>query len=355
MAELDPTKVEGFTQTMVGILNGGTLALMTSIGHQTGLFEVLAHLPPATSAQIADAAGLHERYVREWLNTMATGRIVTYTPESQTYALPAEHAVVLTKRAGPQNMATFARMIPLLSAVEPGIIDSFRHGGGVFYDQFPDFMALWAGVNEQTFARTLVSKVIPLMPEVMAALHVGLDVLDIGCGEGHSTNLLAQAYPPSRFTGYDLREGALEEARTKAASLGLRNVRFVRQDLSAMAERDAYDLVTAFDVIHDQAHPRTVLKNVVAVLKPGGTFLMVDIKASSAVHENLDHPLGPFLYTISTMHCMTVSLARDGEGLGTMWGEQKALELLAEAGLTDVAVKQVEGDFLNNFYIARKH
>ena len=131
MAELDPTKVEGFTQTMVGILNGGTLALMTSIGHQTGLFEVLAHLPPATSAQIADAAGLHERYVREWLNTMATGRIVTYTPESQTYALPAEHAVVLTKRAGPQNMATFARMIPLLSAVEPGIIDSFRHGGGV--------------------------------------------------------------------------------------------------------------------------------------------------------------------------------------------------------------------------------
>jgi len=132
-------------------------------------------------------------------------------------------------------------------------------------------------------------------------------------------------------------------------------VRFVRQDLSVIEERAAYDLVTAFDVIHDQAQPRTVLKNVAAVLKPGGTFLMVDIKASSEVHENLDHPMGPFLYTISTMHCMTVSLARDGEGLGTMWGEQKALELLAEAGFTDVAVRQVEGDFLNNFYIAKKH
>jgi 2-polyprenyl-3-methyl-5-hydroxy-6-metoxy-1,4-benzoquinol methylase len=354
MAELDQTKVEAFTQTMTGILNGGTLALMTSIGHQTGLFEVLSSLPPSTSTQIAEAAGLNERYVREWLNTMATGKIVTYTPESQTYALPAEHATVLTKAAGPGNMATFARMIPMLSAVEPGIIDSFRHGGGVFYDQFQDFMALWAGVNEQTFARTLVPKVIPLMPAVMAALNAGIDVLDIGCGEGHSTNLLAQAYPRSRFTGYDLREGALEEGRAKAASLGLRNVRFVRQDLSTMEELGAYDFVTAFDVIHDQAQPRTVLKHVAALLKPGGTFLMVDIKASSEVHENLDHPMGPFLYTISTMHCMTVSLARDGEGLGTMWGEQKALELLAEAGFTDVAVKQVEGDFLNSFYIARK-
>src|SRR5262249_1448310 len=355
MTELDQAKVEAFTQTMTGILNGGTLALMTSIGHQTGLFEVLAKLPPSTSAQIAAAAGLNERYVREWLNTMAAGKIVTYTPERQTYALPAEHAAVLTKAAGPGNMAAFARMIPILSKVEPGIVDSFCHGGGVFYDQFQDFMALWAGVNEQTFERTLVTKGMPLMPEVTTALQAGIAALDIGCGEGHSTNLLAEAFPQSRFVGYDLREGALEEARAKAASLGLRNVRFVRQDLGTLEEREVYGLVTAFDVIHDQVQPRTVLKNVAAVLKQGGTFLMVDIKASSEVHENLDHPMGPFLYTISTMHCMTVSLARDGEGLGTMWGGQKALELLAETGFIDVAVKQVEGDFLNNFYIAKKH
>ncbi len=126
---------------------------------------------------------------------MATGKIVTYVPESRTYALPAEHAAVLTKAAGPGNMATFARMIPILSKVEPGIVDSFRHGGGVFYDQFHDFMALWASVNEQTFERTLVPKVLPLMPEVASALRAGIDVLDIGCGEGHSTNLLAQAHP----------------------------------------------------------------------------------------------------------------------------------------------------------------
>jgi len=320
MAELDQAKVDAFTQAMTGILNGGTLALMTSIGHQTGLFETLATLPPSTSRQIADVAGLNERYVREWLNTMAIGKIVTYAPENGTYALPAEHAAVLTKAAGPGNMAAFARIIPILSKVEPGVVDSFRHGGGVFYDQFQDFMALWAGVNEQTFERTLVTKVMPLMPEVTTALQAGIAALDIGCGEGHSTNLLAQAFPHSRFIGYDLREGALEEARAKAASLGLRNVRFVRQDLGTLEEREVYGLVTAFDVIHDQAQP-----------------------------------MGPFLYTVSTMHCMTVSLARNGEGLGAMWGEQKALELLAEAGFTDVTVKQVEGDPFNNFYIAKKH
>ena len=298
MAELDQAKVDAFTQAMTGILNGGTLALMTSIGHQTGLFETLATLPPSTSRQIADVAGLNERYVREWLNTMATGKIVTYAPENGTYALPAEHAAVLTKAAGPGNMAAFARIIPILSKVEAGVVDSFRHGGGVFYDQFQDFMALWAGVNEQTFERTLVTKVMPLMPEVTTAFQAGIAALDIGCGEGHSTNLLAQAFPHSRFIGYDLREGALEEARARAASLGLRNVRFVRQDLGTLEEREVYGLVTAFDVIHDQAQPRTVLKNVAAVLKQGGTFLMVDIKASSDVQENLDHPMGPFLYSV---------------------------------------------------------
>jgi len=286
---------------------------------------------------------------------MVTGKIVEYMPDNQTYILPAEHASLLTQAAGPDNMAVFARMTPLLSAVENGIIESFHKGGGVFYDQFHDFMAVWAGVNEQTFARTLVSKVMPLMPDVMEGLEAGINVLEIGCGEGHSTNLLAHAYPNSRFTGYDIREEALEAARAKASSLGSHNVHFIRKDLREMEEADAYDFVVAFDVIHDQAQPKVVLQNVMTALKPGGTFVMVDVKASSHVHENVDHPMGPFLYTISAIHCMTVSLALNGEGLGAMWGEQQALAYLAEAGFTDVVVQQVEGDFINNFYIARKY
>ncbi len=354
MAELDQEKMELFAGRMTDILNGGMLSLMTSVGYETELFEAMAGLQPANSERIASEAGLNERYVREWLNTMVTGKIVHYSPENGTYFLPPEHAASLTHASGPDNLAALAHTVPLLARVREGIVECFRKGGGVFYDQFPEFMALWAGLNEKTFERTLISKVFPLMPSIPERLGRGLDVLEIGCGEGHSTNLLASEYPASRFTAYDFRPKAVEEATSKAKSLGSRNVKFERKDISKLDESSAYDLILAFDVIHDQAQPRAVLKNVGNALRPDGVFLMVDIRASSDVHENLDHPMGPFLYGTSTMHCMTVSLALDGEGLGTMWGEQKARELLAEAGFHQVAVKHVDGDNFNNFYVARK-
>ena len=185
MSELDRDRTEAFAERMTGILNGGMLSLMTSIGYQTGLFEVMSGMPPSTSEKIAEAAGLNERYVREWLDGLVAGRIVEYVPAARTYTLPPEHAAALTRVAGPDNMAAFARLIPILAAVESGIVRSFRRGGGVFYDQFQDFMALWAELDEQTFERTLISKVIPLMPDVERALEQGIDVLEIGCGEGH--------------------------------------------------------------------------------------------------------------------------------------------------------------------------
>jgi 2-polyprenyl-3-methyl-5-hydroxy-6-metoxy-1,4-benzoquinol methylase len=115
-----------------------------------------------------------------------------------------------------------------------------------------------------------------------------------------------------------------------------------------------YDFITAFDSIHDQAQPAEVLRRIARALKPNGVFLMVDIAASSNLEENIDHLVGPYLYTVSTMHCMTVSLALDGEGLGTAWGEQKALQMLADTGFTKVEVKQIESDPFNNYYIATR-
>ena len=126
------------------------------------------------------------------------------------------------------------------------------------------------------------------------------------------------------------------------------------QDAATLDASAKYDLITAFDAIHDQAHPARVLAGIATALRPEGTFLMVDVAASSDVSENIEHPLGPFLYTVSCMHCMTVSLALDGEGLGAVWGEQKAREMLAAAGFTNVDVEQVEGDILNSYYIARR-
>ncbi len=354
MTQLDQEKVGRFAERMTDIVNGGALSLMISIGYETGLFEAMAKSAPASSEKIASDAGLNERYVREWLDTMVTGRIIDYSPESGTYVLPPEHAALLTLASGPDNMAVLAHSVPLLARVQQDIVECFRKGGGVCYDQFPEFMALWAELNEKIFEQTLISKVIPLVPGLPERLTEGIDVLEIGCGEGHSLNLLAGAYPSSRFRGCEFRSTAVEEATTKAKSLGSNNVEFEHKDISKLNESSAYDLILAFDVIHDQAHPRIVLKNVANALRPEGLFFMMDVQASSDVHENLEHPMAPFLYTTSTMHCMTVSLALDGEGLGTMWGERQARELLAEAGFRDVTLKHVEGDIFNNFYIARK-
>jgi 2-polyprenyl-3-methyl-5-hydroxy-6-metoxy-1,4-benzoquinol methylase len=134
----------------------------------------------------------------------------------------------------------------------------------------------------------------------------------------------------------------------------LSNANFEVQDVARLNEENRFDFITAFDAIHDQAHPDNVLANISRALRPDGTFPMVDIAAASDLHENMDLPLGPMLYTVSCMHCMTVSLALGGMGLGTVWGEQLARNMLAEAGFTNVDVKQVEGDIFNNYFIATK-
>src|SRR5437867_3544339 len=142
--ELDQAKAEAFGGQMVGILNGGLLAFMTSIGHRTGLFDKMATLPPSTSQQIADATGLNERYVREWLGGMVTGRIVEYDPAGKTYRLPPEHAVSVTRAAGPNNLASFLQFMSLMGNVEDRIVDCFQKGGGVPYSAYPQFQAIMA-------------------------------------------------------------------------------------------------------------------------------------------------------------------------------------------------------------------
>ena len=352
--ELDAAKAEAFAGRMGEVMNGASLALMASIGHQTGLFDTMADLPPSTSQQIAEAAGLNERYVREWLGAMTTGRIIEYDPATGAYSLPPEHAASLTRAAGPDNIARWMQFIPFLAQVEDGIIESFRNGGGVPYAAFPKFTKLTAEMSAQVFEATLIDVTLPLIPGLVDQLKAGIDVADVGCGSGHAINLMAQAFPNSRFIGYDFSDEGIAAGRAEAAALGLSNAAFEVKDAATLDGAHSFDLITVFDAVHDQARPADMLTGIAAALKPGGTFLCVDIAASSDVAENIEHPLGPFLYAISTMHCMTVSLALDGEGLGTVWGEQKARQMLADAGFNDVRVERVEGDIINNYYIARK-
>jgi SAM-dependent methyltransferase len=355
MEQLDAARAEAFAGRMLGIFNDGMLTLMVSVGHRTGLFDTMAGLDPADAATIAEAAGLQERYVREWLGAMVTGGIVQYDSTSGTYWLPPEHASSLTRAAGPGNIGSFTQFVAMLGQVEGEIVASFRNGGGVPYASYPEFTRLMAENSAQVFDATLLDTVLPLVEGLPERLTEGIDVADVGCGSGHAINLMATAYPASRFVGYDFSAEAVAAATAEAASLGLGNARFEERDVATLGgAAAAYDFVTTFDSVHDQARPDVVLRAIHDMVRPGGTYLCVDVRASSDLTGNVDHPLGPFLYTVSCMHCMTVSLAQGGAGLGAVWGEQKARAMLAEAGFTDIRVETVEGDIANNYYVANK-
>jgi 2-polyprenyl-3-methyl-5-hydroxy-6-metoxy-1,4-benzoquinol methylase len=345
---------EEFAARVMDTIDSASLAILFSIGHQTGLLDAMAQLPPSTSSQIADAAGLNERYVREWLGGMTTGQVVEYDPAAAQYSLPRERAAVLTRAAGPDNLARAAQFIPLLGEVEQKIIGCFRNGGGLSYTEYPRFHGLMAETSGEVFDASLVDTILPMADGLPERLQAGADVADFGCGSGHAVNVMARAYGASRFTGIDFSEEGLEVGAAEAHRLGLRNATFERHDVADMDVSDAYDVITAFDAIHDQAQPDRVLRNIYRALRPGGVFLMVDIKASSRLQDNIGVPLTTYFYTVSTMHCMSVSLAFDGAGLGTAWGRQLALSMLADTGFKDVAVEEIETDPINYYYVAKK-
>ena len=356
-ANFNAAKAEAFGERLLTTLNDGALCLMASIGHRAGLFDAMSGGPPMTSAELADRAGLNERYVREWLGAMVTSGVVTVDPESQRFTLPAEHAASLTRAAGADNVAVFTQYVGLLGSVEDDIVECFRNGGGVPYERYPRFHAVMAEDSGQSVLSSLESHVVPLVPGLADRLAAGIRVLDVGCGAGRILNRLAELYPASRFAGIDLSKEAVAEARAEASARGLTNVSFASGDLSDFdekAEPEAFDLITTFDAIHDQARPLNVLKGIHRALKPDGVYLMQDISGSSHVHKNIDHPIGTFLYTVSCLHCMTVSLAQGGEGLGAMWGEEKTREYLALAGFTSVETNRLAHDIQNNWYVVRR-
>jgi 2-polyprenyl-3-methyl-5-hydroxy-6-metoxy-1,4-benzoquinol methylase len=349
----DQAAAEAFAGRLLEIVNDGMLCLMVSVGHRTGLFDAMADRTAQTSAQLAERAGLRERYVREWLGAMVTGRLVDYDRAAQAYRLPAERAAFLTRAAGLDNIALQTQYIALLGTVEDQIVACFRGGGGVPYAAFADFQRLMAEDSGTTFDAKLLTVTLPLVDGLTDRLRAGIDVADVGCGSGHALNLMAAAYPASRFVGYDFSDEGLGRGRAEATEKGLANVRFEANDAATLDAVAKYDFITTFDAIHDQARPDLVLAAIRKALRPGGVYLCVDVDASSDLAKNREHPLGPMLYTISTMHCMTVSLALGGAGLGTVWGRELAREMLATAGFTRVDTRNVEGDIFNAYYIAR--
>ncbi|MGJ7461501.1 class I SAM-dependent methyltransferase [Halomonas sp. MA07-2] len=346
---------DGFEARLVTALNESGLMLLTSLGHRTGLLEALAEAGPVTPEALAEQTGLQERYVREWLGGMVAGRVVDTAPSNRTYWLPAEHAELLTD-AGPANLAVYAQFIAMLGGVEDDVVRCFREGGGVPYSRYPRFQEVMASDSGQTVLPALFDAILPLAPGLPERLEAGIRVMDCACGRGRALLAMAERYPASRFVGYDLSAEAIDWGQEQAAAAGLDNLTLEIRDLSdfdATAEPGAFELVTTFDGIHDQGQPRRLLAGIHRSLTPDGLYLVQDIHASSHHHLDREHPLGSLLYAVSVSHCMTVSLAQGGEGLGTMWGRERALAYLEEAGFRDIEVSQLEHDIQNDYFVCR--
>lgn len=344
---------DALAEKLLGFFNGGAMSLMISVGHRTGLFDTMGAGVPATSAQIAACAGLAERPVREWLHAMVAGGIVEHDADAHTYRLPKHHAAMLTRAASPGNFAVTAQWIGLLGAAEDSVVESFRHGRGVPYSRYGRFHEVMAEESSQTVVAALEPHILPLVPWLVESLERGIEVLDVACGRGEAMIHLAHRFPRSRFTGIDVSREAISSGVHKAESRRLRNVTLKVRDAASLHNRGAFDLVTAFDAIHDQVRPTEVLTNIRRSLRTGGWFLMQDIKARTRVDDNAANPLAPFLYTVSCMHCMSVSLAGGGPGLGAAWGKERALEMLAAAGFEDIRVAELPHDMINYYYLSR--
>ncbi len=357
-------KKDAFSRRMADILNHGALNLAMALGYRNRVFDVLEELGrPATVSEIAGASGLDPRYLREWLGVMATGRVVELSrnPEGEeAYLLPPEHAAFLTRKAGRANLGVYAQEIPLLASCALESVErGFRTGGGVPFSFYPDFQRFMTELANAAHRELLVERFIPAVDggRLEARLRRGIRVCDLGCGEGVALNLMARAFPESRFTGIDVDEPAVETGRTEARKMGLGNAEYRVMDaagiegMEGLSER--FDYVCAFDAIHDQPRPLETLRGVRHMLAPGGMFSMVEIDAVSDHAGNLDHPMGPFLYTVSLMHCMPVGLNDDGAGLGMMWGRERAEAMLREAGFEEIELEEMAHDPFNMHFLCR--
>jgi SAM-dependent methyltransferase len=342
----DTAKTEAFGARMVGDFAGLATSLMAAVGDRLGLFKALAAQGPATCGELAERAGVQERYAREWLRALTVAGYLTYDPASGRFALPPEHAPFLADEGGPMFFGGAYQGWVGLTGVLDGVLRAFRHGGGVPYEAYgPD---VWEGTARLTapwFDHLLVQQWLPALPAVQAVLERGAAVADVGCGHGRALIRLAQAFPASRFAGYDVHGPSVARAGAEAAAGVSDRVHFEQRDASrGIPER--YDVITAFDMVHDAVAPRALLQAIREALRPGGVFLCLEFNCPERLEDDVGNPLAAIGYAGSVLFCMTSSLAHGGEGLGGRGlPEGKLRALCAEAGLGSVRRAPIENPF----------
>lgn len=330
---MDRDRIEAFLERFVGLASGATTIALLSVADRTGLLTWLGEHGSGTSDEIATGAGLDPRYVTEIVSGLAAAGVLVYESDTGVFALPAEHALFLADEDSPYFMGGWLDMLPAAMGQIDGIARATREGGGVGFEEFGPSLVRGLdrgnGPSQRVF---LISRWLPAIPGLVDRLEGGIEVADVGCGTGTAAILIANAFPRSRVRGFDVSAESLDVARERSRDLG--NISFAESDVGGIPLDPSCDLVTAFDVIHDLADPLGGLIRIREALGPGGQFLMMEPNASSRLEENLDDH-GAMLYGISTLHCMTQSLARGGVGLGAVWGREMAEDYAGRAGFSD--------------------
>tara|TARA_R110000850_G_scaffold236447_1_gene361239 strand:+ start:5895 stop:6953 length:1059 start_codon:yes stop_codon:yes gene_type:complete len=332
---LNEQKLNDFVEKAVSDLAAGYGGVMISLGRKLGLYKAMADAGPLSATEVAGRADCAERYVREWLNSQAAGGYVTYHAASETYELPPEHAFVLAEDTSPVYIPPAWDVPVSMWFDEDQAVRAFRTGEGVPWGRHDD--RLYCGVAAffgNTYRGELVANWLPTLDGVVDKLKAGANVADIGCGHGHSTVLMAESYPRSRFTGFDTHPASLDAARENAIAAGVSDrVSFDTVGAAAVPD-DGYDLICFFDCLHDMGDPVSAAKRARQSLASDGTVMLVEPYATDRVEDNLT-PVGRLYYAASTTLCCAHALSEGGGwALGAQAGESRLAEVFAKAGFT---------------------
>jgi SAM-dependent methyltransferase len=329
---IDEQKLGEFLDRAVTDLAAGYAGVMVALGRKLGLYRVMAGAGPLDAAEVAERSGCHERYVREWLNSQVAGRYIDYHPEAGKYELGPEHALVLAEEDSALYLPIAWEVPASMWLDEPKTLEAFRTGRGVpWSDHHPRLFEAVAGFYRNAYQSTVVQEWLPSLSGVIEKLERGATVADIGCGFGHSTVTMAEAFPRSRFLGFDTHEESIAQARRIAGRAGLGNAEFVVGQLSGAAG-PWLDLVCFFDALHDMGNPLAVIQHVRQSLKPDGTVLLVEPFANERLEDNIN-PVGRLYYSVSTAVCVAHALSEEsGLALGAQAGEKRLAELFHGAG-----------------------
>lgn len=341
---MDQKRLDAFAERILNEANVAMSGLNLYLGHRLGLFRALADAGPVTPVELARKTGYVERYLREWLECMAVGDYLEHDPTTGRFLLPPEHAVALLDPDHPAYVAPFTCWVPRFAQILTPLMEAFRSGGGVPYEAYgKDALEAIGMGNRPMFVNDYVAKWIPTMPAVEARLKAGGRVAEIGCGVGWSSISLARGFPRVRIDGVDVDRASIEQARRNAEGAGLADrIAFHLAPAEEAPLTGPYDLVTAFECLHDMAYPGKALRRMRELAGPDGAVLVADEAVGDGLEENRNF-IGRLNYNFSVLHCLPQALVYpDAAGTGTVLGPATLRAYAEDAGFQRVEVLPIE-------------